>query len=102
MKRFGSIFLGTLLSTTTLSCLPAVAQTAPAGEPVEEIVVRGAYIPEPKRETSEISSFLMPEDFERQGDSDAAMALRRVTGISLVGGRFIYVRGLGERYSSAL
>lgn len=103
MKRFGSIFMGTLLSTTALTCLPAAAQTAPAaGEPVEEIVVRGAYIPEPKRETSEISSFLMPEDFERQGDGDAAAALRRVTGISLVGDRFIYVRGLGERYSSAL
>lgn len=103
MKRFGSIFMGTLLSTTALTGLPAAAQTAPpAGEPVEEIVVRGAYIPEPKRETSEISSFLMPEDFQRQGDSDAAAALRRVTGISLVGDRFIYVRGLGERYSSAL
>ncbi len=103
MKRFGSIFMGTLLSTTALTCAPVSAQTAPpAGAPVEEIVVRGAYIPEPKRETSEISSFLMPEDFERQGDSDAAMALRRVTGISLVGNRFIYVRGLGERYSSAL
>jgi outer membrane receptor protein involved in Fe transport len=102
MKRFGSIFVGTLLSTTALTCLPAAAQTAPAGDAVEEIVVRGAYIPEPKRETSEISSFLMPEDFERSGDGDAAAALRRVTGISLVGGRFIYVRGLGERYSSAL
>lgn len=102
MKRFGSIFVGTLLSTTALTCLPAVAQTAPASDAVEEIVVRGAYIPEPKRETSEISSFLMPEDFERSGDGDAATALRRVTGISLVGGRFIYVRGLGERYSSAL
>ena len=102
MKRFGSIFMGTLLSTTALTCMPAAAQTAPAGDAVEEIVVRGAYIPEPKRETSEISSFLMPEDFERSGDGDAAAALRRVTGISLVGGRFIYVRGLGERYSSAL
>lgn len=101
MKRFGSIFMGTLLSTTALACLPAAAQEAPA-EPIEEIVVRGAYIPEPKRETSEISSFLTPEDFERQGDSTAAAALRRVTGISLVGDRFIYVRGLGERYSSAL
>lgn len=101
MKRFGSIFMGTLLSTTALTCLPASAQTAPAGEPVEEIVVRGAYIPEPKRETSEISSFITPEDFERQGDSNVALSLRRVTGLSLVGGKFIYIRGLGERYSNA-
>ena len=38
----------------------------------------------------------------RSGDSDAGGALRRVTGLSLVGGRYVYVRGLGERYSSTL
>lgn len=102
MKRFGSIFMGTLLSTTALTWAPAQAQTAaPAGEITEEIVVRGAYIPEPKRETSEISSFITPEDFQRQGDSNVALSLRRVTGLSLVGGKFIYIRGLGERYSNA-
>lgn len=41
------------------------------------------------------------EQISRAGDSDVAMALRRVTGLSLVDGKFIYVRGLGERYSSA-
>lgn len=41
------------------------------------------------------------EQITRAGDSDVAMALRRVTGLSLVDGKFIYVRGLGERYSSA-
>lgn len=41
------------------------------------------------------------EQISRAGDSDVAMALRRVTGLSLVDGKYIYVRGLGERYSSA-
>ena len=36
------------------------------------------------------------------GDSEAADALKRVTGLSLVKGKYVYVRGLGERYSSAL
>ena len=40
------------------------------------------------------------EQISRTGDSDAASALRRVTGLTLVDGKFIYVRGLGERYSS--
>lgn len=40
------------------------------------------------------------EQISRTGDSDAASALRRVTGLSLVNDKFIYVRGLGERYSS--
>ena len=69
---------------------------------VSEIVVLGRYIPEPNRESSEVAAFLTSEDLERTGDSNAAAALTRVTGLSIVEGRFIYVRGLGERYSSAL
>ncbi|MCW8195285.1 TonB-dependent receptor plug domain-containing protein [Proteobacteria bacterium 005FR1] len=36
----------------------------------------------------------------RVGDSDVAAALRRVTGLTLIDGQYVYVRGLGERYSS--
>jgi TonB-dependent receptor len=72
------------------------------GEPAREtIIVQGEYIPEPLQETSEVASFITAVDLERQGDSDAAEALTRVTGLSIAEGRFIYVRGLGERYSSA-
>ena len=34
------------------------------------------------------------------GSSSAAGALEKVTGVSVVGGGFVFVRGLGERYSS--
>ncbi len=71
-------------------------------EPMEEIVVRGKNIPEPMVKTPEIASFLLPADLERQGDDSAAEALQRLTGLSLVQGKFVYVRGLGERYSAAL
>jgi hypothetical protein len=33
------------------------------------------------------------------GDSDVAGAIKRVPGISVQGGKYIYVRGLGDRYS---
>lgn len=39
------------------------------------------------------------EQFSKNGDSDAAAAVRRVTGVSVEGGKYIYVRGLGDRYS---
>jgi outer membrane receptor protein involved in Fe transport len=38
----------------------------------------------------------------KSGDSDAAGALKRVTGVTVVGGKYVFVRGLGERYSSTL
>ncbi|MGZ9114260.1 MAG: TonB-dependent receptor plug domain-containing protein, partial [Brevundimonas sp.] len=88
----------------------ATAQTPAAqaeAEPEEasqldEVVVLGRYIPEPNRESAEVAAFLTAEDLQRTGDSSAAGALARVTGLTVVEGRFVYVRGLGERYSSAL
>ncbi|MBC2777160.1 TonB-dependent receptor domain-containing protein [Parasphingopyxis marina] len=73
-----------------------------AGGSNTPIVVTGQYIPQPMRESSEILSVLSTEDLARTGEGDAAAALQRVSGLSLVGGRFVYVRGLGERYSLAL
>ncbi|HSG52223.1 MAG TPA: TonB-dependent receptor plug domain-containing protein, partial [Rheinheimera sp.] len=49
-----------------------------------------------------VAELLGMEQISRAGDSNAATALRRVTGLTLVKDKFIYVRGLGERYSSTL
>ncbi len=38
------------------------------------------------------------QQISRLGDSDAASALKRVTGISVQDGKYIYVRGLSDRY----
>lgn len=35
----------------------------------------------------------------RTGDSNAAGAIKRVTGVSVEGGKYVYVRGLGDRYT---
>jgi outer membrane receptor protein involved in Fe transport len=40
------------------------------------------------------------EQVRKTPDKDAAEVLRRVTGLSVVDGKYVYVRGLGERYSS--
>lgn len=37
--------------------------------------------------------------FKRIGDGDAASAMSRVTGVSVEGGKYVYVRGLGDRYT---
>ena len=37
--------------------------------------------------------------FKRIGDGDAASAMKRVTGVSIEGGKYVYVRGLGDRYT---
>ncbi|MEM7418021.1 MAG: carboxypeptidase regulatory-like domain-containing protein [Gemmatimonadota bacterium] len=40
------------------------------------------------------------EQISRSPDGDAAAALKRVPGLSVVDGKYAYVRGLGERYSA--
>jgi TonB-dependent receptor len=39
---------------------------------------------------------------QRTGDNNLAGALQRVTGVSVEGGRYVTVRGLGDRYSKTL
>ncbi|MEM9990632.1 MAG: TonB-dependent receptor [Bacteroidota bacterium] len=41
------------------------------------------------------------QEISRFGSSNAADAARRVTGVSVVDGRYVYVRGLGDRYTNA-
>ncbi|WP_271299128.1 TonB-dependent receptor domain-containing protein [Sphingomonas sp. CV7422] len=67
-----------------------------------DIVVVGRNIPNVVRATPQIVSVLSSADIARTGEGDIAGALTRVTGLSVVGGGFVYVRGLGDRYSSSL
>ena len=40
------------------------------------------------------------QEMKENGDTDAAGAMQRVTGLSVVDNQYVYVRGLGERYSN--
>ena len=40
------------------------------------------------------------QEMRRSGDSDAAAAMARVPGLSVVDNQYVFVRGLGERYSN--
>jgi len=84
-------------------------ELTPAGSELAEYVVVEPYIAgslasvlEERRTDVAVANILGAEQISKAGDSDAAGALSRVTGLTLVGGRYIYIRGLGERYSSTL
>ncbi len=67
-----------------------------------DIVVEGRNIPNIVKATPQVVTVLSSQDIERTGEGDIAGALTRVTGLSVVGDGFVYVRGLGDRYSSSL
>lgn len=91
-----------LLASTVLIVPAEVFAQDASQDDVEEITVQGRYVPDEKRATSEISNVIDSEAFARVGDSDVAVALQRVPGLSTVGGKYVFVRGLGDRYSSTL
>lgn len=38
----------------------------------------------------------------KTGDSDAASSVKRITGVSISNGKYVYVRGLGDRYTKTI
>lgn len=77
----------------------AVDVSVPGGE---EIVVTGRRDRDVVKTSAQVVSVLGAADIARTGEGNIAGALSRVTGLSVVGNGFVYVRGLGDRYSLAL
>lgn len=53
-----------------------------------------------RKGVAQISDAIGAEEIGKNTGSDAAGVLRRVTGVSLQDDKFVYVRGLGDRYSN--
>ncbi len=53
-----------------------------------------------RKGASVITDNIGADEMKANGDSDAASALARVTGLSIVDSQYVFVRGLGERYSN--
>lgn len=73
------------------------------GETVEVVAeaakVGEVAILESRREASVVSDSISSEEIRKTPDSSAASVVERLTGVTLVGDKYVFVRGLGERYS---
>ncbi len=107
-KSFGT---HTVSNKTVLKEKPVnlSVQLLPAGLELEEFVVVAPHVKgslasliEVRRKSSTVADVLGAEQMAKSGDSNAASSLARVTGLTVVDGRFVYIRGLGERYSNVL
>ena len=116
-------FAGLLLVTTALTASAAWAQDMDAAQTMDgaseaadapeqatevsipgggDIIVTGRRGGNVERAAPAVVSLLSAEAIARTGEGDIAGALGRVTGLSVVGNGYVYVRGLGDRYSLAL
>jgi TonB-dependent receptor len=100
-----------LLGLTTLAAVPAFGQEAAPGDEAEPTVLEDIEVIGRQRSAADdilqermdaavVQDLVSIEQITRVGDSTVSAALRRLPGVTLVGDQFIYIRGLGERYSS--
>ncbi|MBI1357054.1 MAG: outer membrane beta-barrel protein [Acidobacteria bacterium] len=88
----GSVVLSTETEVTTVEVVATVeASTATA----EALIAERKLAPV-------VSDGISHEEIKNSTASDAAGAVEKVTGVSVVEGGYVYVRGLGERYSSTM
>lgn len=55
-----------------------------------------------RKNAAQASDAIGAQDIARTPDRNAAEAVKRVVGTTVVDGRYIYIRGLGDRYTNAL
>lgn len=84
-------------------------ELSPAGIELADFVVTAPYIEgsiasvvSQQRETSEVTEVIGAEQMSRSGDSDAADALQRVSGLTLDQGKYVVIRGQPSRYTSTV
>ncbi|MEM6957317.1 MAG: carboxypeptidase regulatory-like domain-containing protein, partial [Myxococcota bacterium] len=55
-----------------------------------------------RRQAAGVQDAVSADEISRSGDSSAGSAARRVVATTIVGGQYLYVRGLGGRYTNVL
>ena len=95
------------MNLTTNMMVNKQIELSPASMELDEFIVLAPHIEgsistllaeEKKSET--IADILGSAQMSKRGDGNAAAALKRVSGLTVLGGGSIYVRGLGDRYAS--
>lgn len=83
-----------------------VVRLSDATTELQEVVVMGTQSRDSEsalltvqRKSANLIDGISAQTFSRTGDSDVGAAMKRVTGVSVEGGKYVYVRGLGDRYS---
>jgi len=80
-----------------------------SSETIEEIVITARQARNTEnalltlqKKSSNLLDGVSSQSFRKTGDANAAGAIKRVTGVSVQDGKYVFVRGLGDRYTKTL
>lgn len=94
----------TQVKLTTGQKLDVAFKMVPAFGETVDVVAEAAKtgevaILENRRQAAVVSDSISAEEIKKTPDSSAAGVVERLTGVTLMGDKYVFVRGLGERYS---
>jgi TonB-dependent receptor len=79
----------------------------PENKKLDEVIVEArrsndnqAAILAQRKNSAQVSDGVSQEEISKTPDGDAGQALKRVSGVTLVGDKFVYVRGVSDRYNN--
>ena len=85
-----------------VSLTPEVSQLGDVVVTAELIRTSESALMTLKRKSANIQDGISSESISRIGDSDAGSAIKRVSGVSVQDGKYVFVRGLGDRYTQTV
>ncbi len=91
---------GEVTEASTVLANKSSVTTLEVAEKVDAVDATAGAMLQERKLSSVVSDNISRQELASGASSDAAGALQKVTGVSVVGSGFVYVRGLGERYSS--
>lgn len=107
-RKLLSLAVSAIVLNTVLAPLSQAQEQRAAPTTITEVVTQGRLqssadeIVMEREQSSVVADFIDTTAITRIGDSNVATALRRVPGVTLIDDKYVFVRGLGERYSTSL
>jgi outer membrane receptor protein involved in Fe transport len=87
---------------STIMTSRGMTTTVEVAESVSAVTATAEAMLSERKLAAQVSDSISHEEMKKSTASDAARALEKVTGVSVVEGGYVYVRGLGERYSATM
>ncbi|MFN0106148.1 MAG: TonB-dependent receptor domain-containing protein [Bryobacteraceae bacterium] len=93
---------GEVTEASTVMANKSVVTTIEVNEKATSAGATAEAMLSERKLSGSVSDSIGKEELSNTASSNAAGALEKVTGVSVVGDGFVYVRGLGERYSATM
>ena len=93
---------GANTDASTVVVTAASVTTVEVTESISAVAATSEMVTQERKLAAAVSDGISGEEIRSSTASDAAGAMQQVTGVSIVESGYVYVRGLGERYSATM